>query len=64
LGGTLSFNNELEPGKIDEIRKTSNGNFAFGSSRFSEEISEMLGGRVTPGKAGRPRKKTVVNKRK
>ena len=50
------FRHELEPGEIDEIRKATNGNFAFGFSRFVEEISEMLGCRVTSGKAGRPRK--------
>jgi len=51
------FRYELEPGEIDEIRKATNGNFALGSSVFKQEISEMLGRRVTPGKAGRPRKK-------
>ena len=55
---------ELEPEEIDKIRKATNGNFALGSSRFTEEISEILGRRVTPGKAGRPRKKPVVSKRK
>ena len=54
------FRHELEPGEIDKIRRATNGNFAFGSSRFAVEISEMLGRRVTPGKAGRPRKKPVV----
>ncbi len=53
------FRNELEPGEIDAIRKAANGNFALGNSRFQQEISEMLGRRVTPGKAGRPRKKTA-----
>ena len=53
------FRYELEPGVIDEIRKATNGNFALGSSRFKQEISVMLGRRVTPGKAGRPRKKAV-----
>jgi putative transposase len=58
------FRNELEPGEIDKIRKATNGNFALGSSRFAEQISKMLGRRVTPGKAGRPRKKPVVSERK
>jgi len=53
------FRHELEPGEIDKIRKSANGNFALGSSRFAEEISEMLGCRVTPGKAGRPKKKLL-----
>ena len=51
------FRYELEPGEVDEIRKATNGNFALGSSVFKQELSEMLGRRVTPGKAGRPRKK-------
>lgn len=50
------FRYELEAGEIDKIRKATNGNFALGTSRFSEEISDMIGRRVTPGKAGRPRK--------
>jgi len=48
---------ELEPGEIDTIRKATNGNYALGNTRFKEEISTMLGRRVTPGKAGRPRGK-------
>ena len=51
------FRNEFEPVEIDTIRKATNGNFALGSDRFQQEISEMLGRRVTPGKAGRPGKK-------
>ena len=58
------FRHELEKGEIDKIRKATNGNFAIGSSRFTEEISEMLGRRFIPGKAGRPRRKPVVSKRK
>ncbi len=50
------FRYELDPGEIDKIRKATNGNFACGDSRFGKEISEMLGRRVTPGKAGRPKK--------
>jgi len=58
------FRHKLEPGEIDKIRKITNGNFALVSNRFTEEISEMLGRRVTPGKAGRPRKKPVAGKQK
>jgi putative transposase len=50
------FRHELEPREVDRIRKATNGNFALGSSRFQEEISSMLGRRVVPGRAGRPRK--------
>ncbi len=51
------FRYELEAGEIDKIRKATNGNYALGNDRFSEEVSRVLGCRVTPGKAGRPRKK-------
>ena len=47
---------ELEPGEVDKIRKATNGNFALGTIRFQEEIGRMLGRRVSPGQAGRPRK--------
>ncbi|MEA1934962.1 MAG: transposase, partial [Thermodesulfobacteriota bacterium] len=52
------FRHELEPGVVDRIRQATNGNFALGNQRFKEKIAAMLGRRVTPGKAGRPRKKT------
>ena len=52
------FRHELEPGTIDQIRQATNGNFALGNLRFKEEITSILGRRVTPGKAGRPRKDT------
>ncbi|MCW5204510.1 transposase [Desulfobulbus sp. US1] len=51
------FQAELDPGEIDKIRKATNGNFSLGDTRFHTEISQMLGRRVTPGKAGRPKKK-------
>jgi putative transposase len=51
------FRYELESGEIDKIRKATNGNFALGNKRFQQEISEILGRRVAPGKAGRPKKK-------
>ncbi len=50
------FRYELNPGDIDKIREATNGNFACGDNRFNEEIAEILGRRVTPGKAGRPKK--------
>ncbi|MCP3942080.1 MAG: transposase [Desulfobacteraceae bacterium] len=50
------FMNELDPVEIDKVRKATNGNFALGSNRFQEEIGNMLGHRVSPGQAGRPRK--------
>ncbi len=51
------FRNELKSGEIDKIRNATNGNYVLGTSRFEDEISKMLGCRVTPGKAGRPKKK-------
>ena len=56
------FSHELNSDKIEKIRRATNGNFAFGDSRFTDEIAEMLGRRVTPGKAGRPRKNHVARK--
>jgi len=53
------FRHELEPGVIDQIRQATNGNFALGNSRFTEEIAVILDRRVIPGKAGRPRRKTT-----
>jgi len=52
------FRHELEPCVVDQIRRATNGNFTLGNQRFKEKIAAMLGRRVTPGKAGRPRKKT------
>ncbi len=49
------FRYELEPGLVDEIRRATNGNFALGNARFSEEVASLLGRRVTRGQAGRPR---------
>jgi putative transposase len=48
----------VEPGLIDQIRQATNGNFVLGNDRFAEEIRLALGRRVTPGKAGRPKKTT------
>ena len=50
------FGHAMDPGEIDKIRKATNGNFVLGNNRFEKEIGEMLGRRVSPGKAGRPRK--------
>jgi putative transposase len=50
------FRCRLDPEIIDQIRNSTNGNYALGSPLFQEEIAEMLGRRVMPGKSGRPRK--------
>lgn len=36
------FNYELDSGKVDKIRRATNGNFALGDSRFVNEITEMI----------------------
>lgn len=51
------FRHQLDPGIIDEIRTTTNGNFAIGNDRFKAQIAETLGRRVAPGTPGRPPKK-------
>jgi putative transposase len=35
------FHHELEPVILDRIRKETNGNFALGTDRFSEEVSKV-----------------------
>ena len=50
------FRYSLEPGLVDAIRKATNGNFALGDERFSDQIATMLGRRAKPGRSGRPRK--------
>lgn len=50
------FRYQLDPGVVDAIRQSTNGNFALGDSRFASEIAKILGRRVVPGASGRPRK--------
>ena len=50
------FHYSLEPGRAGASRKATNGNFALGDERFSDEIAMMLGRRAKPGRSGRPRK--------
>jgi putative transposase len=44
------FNVELDSGRIDEIRKATNGNFALGSASFVDRVSAVLGRRAGRGK--------------
>jgi putative transposase len=53
------FESHLEPGMLDEIRSSTNGNYVLGNDRFKQEIAIMLNRRVTPGKAGRPAMESV-----
>jgi len=56
------FRHELDPGLVDAIRGATNGNFILGDTRFAEQIGAALGRRVTPGKAGRPKKIAMEEK--
>ena len=51
------FRYQLDTRMIDEIRTTTNGNYALGSSRFQAQVAATLMRRVTPGKSGRPKKR-------
>ncbi|MGL1931713.1 MAG: transposase [Desulfotalea sp.] len=57
------FQYELDPGDIEKIRKSTNGNFVLGNARFADKISKTLNRRVTPGITGRPKQKTVEHKK-
>ena len=48
------FKAEVESKLIDEIRISTNSNYALGSARFRDEIEEALGQRAKPRKRGRP----------
>jgi putative transposase len=52
------FRHELDPGAVDQIRAATNGNFALGNRGFIAEIESALGRRATPGKPGRPVRKS------
>jgi putative transposase len=54
------FRYELDPGMVDAIRRSTNGNFALGDERFATQVAQATGRRVVPGKSGRPAK-TVDN---
>lgn len=53
------FKSELSPNQINNVRNATNGNFALGNDRFANEVSQALGQRVVPSRAGRPRKQAV-----
>lgn len=50
------FRAAIDPWQLEDIRRSTNGNFALGNDRFKEQIESMLKRRVTPGRMGRPRK--------
>ena len=49
------FKADFEPEVLEEIRRSTNGNFALGGARFKREIEEALGRRVSRGIPGRPK---------
>ena len=51
------FKAHLDAEMVEEIRKSTNGNFALGGERFTREIEEALARRARPGDSGRPRHK-------
>lgn len=55
------FRDALEPGMIDSIRQATNGNFALGTHRFAEQITDALGRRAARRNPGRPRKMAPLN---
>ena len=50
------FKAHMDDGMMDNIRAATNGNYVLGTARFQEQIGQMLGRRVTKGRAGRPAK--------
>lgn len=52
------FRFQLDPMMVDEIRSATAGNYVLGSSQFHAQIAAALGRRVTPGKSGRPGKRS------
>ena len=55
------FSAHLDPQRIDEIRRATNGNDALGNKRFSEEIEQAPKRRAAPGRSGRPTTRVVVD---
>jgi putative transposase len=53
------FKAHMDDAMMDNIRAATNGNYVLGTTRFQEEIGQMLGRRVTKGRAGRPVKAAV-----
>ncbi|VVO05704.1 transposase [Pseudomonas fluorescens] len=49
---------QLDPGLVNQIRVSTNGNYVLGSATFESEVQDALGRRVKKGKPGRPKKAT------
>ncbi|WP_286785402.1 MULTISPECIES: transposase [Pseudomonas] len=50
------FRYQPDPGLVDDIRRSTNGNYALGSRQFAAEVEAILGRRVIRGKSGRPKR--------
>lgn len=50
------FSAHVEGPLLEEIRQSINKGLALGHERFTRQIEELTGQRITPGKRGRPRK--------
>ncbi len=55
------FKAPLEAEMLDDIRQSTNGNFALGGDRFKKQIEKALGQRAQRGKPGRPRQVEVAS---
>jgi len=53
------FSSDIEGGLLTEIRKTLNKGLALGHGRFKEEIETLHKRRITPRKAGRPKRTRI-----
>jgi putative transposase len=49
------FTAHLDAEAVDQIRRSTNGNYALGDDRFKTQIEEALGRRARPGLPGRPK---------
>lgn len=58
------FRHVEEPALVDQIRRATNGNFAFGNTGFLIAVASRLGRRVIPGKPGRPLKPSTLDAKK
>ncbi|MEJ2177328.1 MAG: transposase [Gammaproteobacteria bacterium] len=48
------FKSEIDPDVVDEIRVSTNSNYALGNDRFKDQIEGHLKRRARPGRSGRP----------
>lgn len=50
------FSDAISVSTLDEVRRATIGNRAFGNKKFTDEMANLLGRPVTPQKGGRPKK--------